>query len=142
MNIEEESRKQGRTAVRHVGASLLLAVMMVAWLTLCSGCAHSDPWTPRDTWMQVGVTAVYAADAYTTSKIQHNPPLIEVGLARHALGRYPGTSETYMYFGTLMLSNYLISRALPARLRPYWQGANMAAHGKAVIVNCQAGLCP
>lgn len=117
-------------------AIMILLVLMCAALF---GCAHSNEWTRTDTTMQLIVTAAYAADAYTTSKIQYNPLMQEEGLARHVLGRQPSTSDTYMYFGTLMLSNYLISRALPARWRPLWQFTNFAAHGGAAIANCQQG---
>ena len=106
---------------------------------LMQGCAHSNEWTKTDTHMQLIVTAAYAADAYTTSKIQYDPLMQEEGLARHVLGRQPSTSDTYMYFGTLMLSNWLISRALPAQWRPFWQFTNFAAHGGAAIANCQQG---
>ncbi|KKM90900.1 hypothetical protein LCGC14_1233980 [marine sediment metagenome] len=81
----------------------------------------------------------YAADAYTTKYIQYDPLMQEEGLARHVLGRQPSTSDTYMYFGTLMISNYFISRALPAKWRPFWQFANIVGHGSAAIGNCQLG---
>ena len=117
---------------------LILLVVVV----LASGCAHQDDWSKRDTYMQLGVTAVLAADAYTTSKIQYAPTIYESGpLANKVLGRQPSTSDTYMYFGTLMITNYLISRALPAKWRPYWQGWEMSAHGYSVVNNCNLGLC-
>ena len=120
-----------------------IATLTFALLVFTSmlGCAHSDPWTKRDTIMQVGVTAVYVADAVTTSRIQYHEGVHEAGLARYALGSQPSTSDTYQYFGTLMISNWVISRALPAKWRPYWQGVNIAAHGSAAINNCQLGLC-
>ena len=117
------------------GVALVLLLML-------SGCATQSNWSTHDTWMQVGVTVALAADAYTTSKIQYNPPLIEVGLARHVLGPIPSTRDTYMYFGTAMISSYLISRWLPPRLRPWWQGAIILVETKVVAVNCSNGLCP
>lgn len=116
------------------------------WIILSSflvgGCAHQDDWTRRDTVMQVGVTVVLVADAVTTSRIQYYPDVFEAGpVARKVLGLQPDTSDTYLYFGSLIVSNYLISRALPARWRPYWQGWNMAEHGYSVINNCRLGLC-
>ena len=92
--------------------------------------------------MQLGVTAVILADAYTTSKIQYASHLSESNaIGQKLLGTQPGTKETYMYLGTWMLTNYLISRALPAKWRPYWQGITIIGHGSAVINNCHAGLC-
>ena len=116
----------------------ILALVIIG--LACAGCAHQDEWTKADTTMQWMVTAAYAADAYTTSKIKDDPNLREVGLGHNVLGRQPSTSDTYMYFGTLMISNYMISRALPARWRPYWQFANFAAHGHAALGNCKEGL--
>ena len=114
---------------------------IVIILALLSGCAHQDEWTTRDTWLQIGVTATLAADAYTTSKIQYDPWIEEVGpIAKHVLGRQPSTSDTYMYFGTLAISNYFITRALPAKWRPYWQGYEIAVHGSVAIKNCKLDL--
>ena len=112
-------------------------------LLINAGCAHTDEWTTRDTWMQVGVTAAIAADAYTSCKIQYAPNVMEIGpIAHRIIGRQPSTSDVYMYFGTLIITNYFISRALPAKWRPYWQSANIIMHGYAVVNNCDLGLCP
>ena len=109
---------------------------------LMSACAHQDEWTTRDTWMQVGVTMVLAADAYTTAQIHKNPGIHESGLASKVLGLQPSTSDTYMYFGTLMISDYFITRMMSAKWRKYWQGFEMTVHGYSVVNNCDLGLCP
>jgi len=109
---------------------------------LLSGCAHNDNWRTHDTDMQIGVTAVLAADAITTSRIQDYPNLYENGpIAKHFLGSNPSSSDTAMYFGTLMISNYLISRALPHKWRTGWQSMQVGVHGYAVKGNCDLGLC-
>lgn len=116
--------------------SLLLAVLLL------TGCAHSDPWTTRDTVMQVGVTVVLAYDARTTSQIQYCDTCYERGkIAKVFLGSQPSTSDTYLYFGTLAISNYFISRALPAKWRPYWQVGSAIPHAIAINGNCERGLC-
>ncbi|KKM26904.1 hypothetical protein LCGC14_1580060 [marine sediment metagenome] len=116
--------------------NLILLLVLVL-----GGCAHSDQWSKRDTYMQLGVTAALAADAYTTSKIQYDLLIYERGfLASRALGRQPSTRDTYVYFGTLIIGNYLISRALPAKWRPYWQGWEMSVHGYVAYKNCKMGL--
>ena len=109
-------------------------------LLLIQGCAHQDEWTTRDTVLQIAVSVVIVADAYTTSKIQYDPGLQELGLARHALGPQPSTTDTYMYFGTLAISSYFISRALPAKWRPYWQVFQLGMLSEAVVSNCELDL--
>ena len=106
------------------------------------GCAHQDEWTTRDTWMQVGVTAAIAADAYTSSKIQYTPNVMEDGpIAHRIIGRQPSTFDVYMYSGTLIITNYFISRALPGKWRPYWQVWGIYDHGYATYHNCELDLC-
>jgi len=88
------------------------------------------------------VTAVMLADAVTTSRIQYHPNLSEGHpLARLVLGSQPETSDTYLYFGTLMVTSYLIARALPARWRPYWHAALLVDFGTGLAKNCVNGLC-
>ena len=115
-----------------------LLILLV--LLLIQGCAHQDEWTTRDTVLQIAVSAVIAADAYTTSKIQYDPGVQELGLARHALGPQPSTTDTYMYFGTMMISSYFISRALPTKWRPYWQVFELGMLSGAVVKNCELDL--
>ena len=120
--------------------AILILILMTAALF---GCASSDRWTTRDTWMQVGVTAVLTTHAYTTSKIQYAPNVHEAGpIAKQFLGSQPTTRDTYVYFGTLIISNYFITRMLPGKWRPYWQGWEMAGHTYAVVNDCNLGLCP
>ncbi len=116
--------------------ALLLMVLIVC------GCAHQDEWTKRDTYMQVGVTATMIADAITTSRIQYYDNVWESGpIAKHVLGLQPNTSDTYQYFASTIIASYLISRALPAKWRPYWQTWEMAIHVHAIDKNCGNGLC-
>jgi hypothetical protein len=111
-------------------------------ILLLSGCAHSDNWTRADTMMQLGVTAVLIGDAVTTARIQDHPNTFENGpWAKHALGLHPDPSDVYLYFASVIVIDYLITRALPAEWRPYWQGWEIAAHGYAIINNCNVGLC-
>jgi hypothetical protein len=116
--------------------SLLLAVLLL------TGCAHSDPWSTRDTVMQLGVTVILAADARTTTHIQYVDGIYEAQpLTQRVLGRQPSTSDTYQYFATLAITNYMISRALPAKWRPYWQGASVVPSVIGLNSNCKRELC-
>ncbi len=123
---------------------IVVTILIGMTAALFSGCATrpEGDWSKRDTWMQVAVTAALAADAYTTSKIQYDPQLEEIGFARHFLGAQPTTTDTWMYFGTAMLSSYLITRWLPPRLRPWFQGSVILVEAKVVANNCEGGLCP
>jgi len=107
-----------------------------------SGCAHTDEWTRRDTMMQLGATVMMLGDAITTTKIQYDPNVHESApVATQFLGPQPSTSDTYQYFGAVIITSYLISRALPAKWRPYYQGAQIAGHGYGFWNNCNMGLC-
>ena len=111
-------------------------------LILLAGCAHQDEWTKRDTIMQVGVTAMIIGDAILTTRIKDHPNVYECGpIAKQFLGRQPKTQDVYLYMGTLIVTNYLISRALPAKWRPYWQAANMVQFSYMIYNNCQHDLC-
>lgn len=117
------------------------AAAIIAAAAVLSGCAHSDEWTRRDTALQLAYTGVVIADAIQTADIQNYPDIQEAGwLAGKALGRNPDTSDTVLYFGTLAISHWMISRALPSKWRPYWQGVGIAVHLDAVISNCDMGL--
>ena len=120
----------------------LKQIICITALVFLSGCASTDEWTRQDTWVQVGITAVIAADAYTTSKIQYHGGQEANPVGRKLLGRQPGTKETYLYLSTWALTNYLISRALPEKARAYWQGVTFGGHSIAVMINCGEGLCP
>ncbi len=61
-----------------------MKLLIIILLFMLSGCANN--WTHKDTVRQLAVTAVLAADAYTSAKIQYAPGVYEGGpLARHLL---------------------------------------------------------
>lgn len=120
----------------------LLRVGALVLLFMVAGCAHQDDWTRHDTMGQIGVTAVMLVDAVLTEQIQDYSNVYEAGpLASRVLGPQPNTSDTYQYFATLMISNYFITRALPAKWRPYWQSYEMGVHSYAIINTCRQGVC-
>lgn len=119
---------------------LLLALTTM----LTSGCAslgHSE-WGPRDTVLEVGFQVLNALDSYTTQRIRETPSIEEVEpITRAILGAKPEPKETMVYFATLGLTHYLISRALPPRMRRYWQSGTIAYSASMVKRNCELGLC-
>ena len=117
-----------------------LTLLMLTCISML-GCAHSDPWTKRDTVLQLVYTATLAADARTTSRIQYTDGIREVGFAHFALGDQPATAETWQYFASAAIFHAVCTRALPAKWRPYWQSVSIAVQTRVVIGNCQIGLC-
>lgn len=114
---------------------LLLSTM------LFMGCAHQDPWTTGDTVLQGIYMAAVIADGHMTTQIQYHPNIREAGIiASEILGANPDTSDTWLYMGTLMITNYLIARALPQGWRSIWQVGTTVPHVLAVNDGHQMGL--
>jgi len=109
---------------------------------MLSSCAHPDPWTKRDTALQLIATATIIGDAITTERIQDVPNVYEAGpIAKEFLGPQPSTKDTIIYFSCAIVFSWLAARLLPAKWRPYWQGWEIAAHSYAIKNNCDNGLC-
>lgn len=118
-----------------------MRIVIIVALAMLSGCAHQDEWTRQDTTLQLIYTGTLVVDAIQTSEIQYHDNLVEGGpIARQVLGRNPSTSDTWQYFTTVAISHWLISRALPEKWRPYWQGAGIATQVPVIINNCAHGL--
>ena len=94
---------------------------IVIVLFILSGCVHNDEWTKRDTKMQIAATVAIFADGYTTSNIHKTEGLGEGGRARLWIGDQPSTTDTILYFGASAAVAYFVTRALPAKWRPYFQ---------------------
>ena len=115
--------------------------LMILSVLMAQGCAHQDEWTTGDTVMQSIYTVSALADGYMTTKIQDHPNIEENGaVALHILGPNPSTSDTWMYIGTLIVTNYLIARALPEGWRSIWQVGTTTRHVLAVNHGNQIGL--
>ncbi len=117
------------------------SIVLLTALAILAGCASSDPWTRDDTAWETIYAVSALADGYMTAKIQDHPNIIENGpIASRVLGRNPATSDTWMYFGSLIVSHYLISRMLPKDWRTAWQVFGIVKHGLAVNKGNQVGL--
>lgn len=115
--------------------------MALCAVLLMSGCASSEPWRTQDTVLQTIVTGLLVVDAMQTSDIQYHDNLYEaMPVAQAVLGRQPKTSETWRYFAANALFNYMVTRALPQRWRPFWQGATIAVETSLIFNNCALGL--
>ena len=92
--------------------------------------------------MQIAVTVTLAGDAWTTSKIHKTPFVYESGpTARPLLGPQPDPTEVYIFFVSTAITNYFITRALPAKWRPWFQGGIIVRHIYNIEKNCDLGLC-
>jgi len=121
------------------GGNTIRLTFIVIFL-FCSACATD--WSRRDSILQAGLAVTMIADAITTARIKDHPELRETGfLAEYILGEQPEQAETYLYFGTLIVSYYIISRTLPSKWRPYFQIGSTIYFADLVINNCQIGLC-
>ena len=119
-------------------------------LCLCAvlalgGCASLDPardwrdhsWTRGDTYAEVTWQFINVVDAVQTAQIADTPGVVEANpVTRSVLGPEPSKSGTAMYFATLGVSHFLISRLLPASWRPYWHNSTIMLGSVNAIRNC------
>lgn len=106
-------------------------------LGLLGGCASSDNWTRADTVRELTFQVANAADAYQTSKYRADPTIEEgMPITRAFIGANPTGRDVAMYFGTLAVSHYFISRALPPSWRKWYQGATIGVTVATVADNC------
>ena len=119
-----------------------LAALTLACLTGCSTLAPHDDWTRRDTALEITWQVANAADMHTTQRIHERHGLIEGNpAARQFLGANPDPRDVIVVGAMGGLSHYLITRLLPPKWRPWWQGGTIALSGHAVATNCDNDLC-
>lgn len=123
-------------------AAKLLVLLAVLPLTGCATLDRDD-WSQADTRREIAFQLINAADAWQTSEIQDRPYVKEGGVvAREILGPEPETGDTVLYFATIGVSHYLVSRLLPAKWRPWWQRGTALYGGFVVYENCaEHDLC-
>lgn len=120
---------------------MLRIIVMSIFLLSLTGCASTN-WDRADTSREIVFQALNIADAITTSRIVDHPHLEEGGpIAVHFLGRQPDRSDVAVYFASRALVHYTVSRMLPEKARPYWQGFNIADAGYHTWTNCEKGIC-
>lgn len=115
-----------------------------AAITLLSGCAAipAGNWRPRDTALEVGWQAVNALDVHSTRQFRDSPLAAEENpVARAFFGAEPRPEDVLVIGLFAGLSHLAITRLLPAKWRPWWQGGTLLMSGAAVKFNCDKGLC-
>lgn len=121
----------------------MIRIVFAAMACTLGGCASTnsykgpDTWAPSDTRREIAFQVINAWDVVQTNEIRNRADVQEVGpLARSLMGPEPTGSDIALYFGTMAATHYLISRALPPKLRKYWQLGTIANHGYVVGKNC------
>ena len=116
----------------------LYVLAIVAAILLMSGCSANGEWTQTDTRREVVYQLANAVDAYQTNKYR-DLPTIEEGMpvTRAFIGAEPSGRSVATYFASLALSHYLISAALPAKWRPWFQNGTAVGTAYVVYSNCQ-----
>ena len=118
-----------------------ISIALIA-IALLSGCAHQDRWTGYNTALELTWQAANIADGIQTSRIHENPLIEEKNAFTVAiLGRQPDPTETAMYFATLGISHFLISRMLPREWREFYQTGTAIYQVSTVYQNCQIDGC-
>lgn len=137
-----DRRNPRRMSWRGICNALLVLAVLLALAGLLGGCAVDD-FSRADMVREGSFQLVNAADALQTSKIKDRPDLVEgSSFTRAMIGEKPSGRDVAMYFGTLAISHYLISLALPSKWRPWFQYGTAAYSGYTVVTNCtQRELC-
>lgn len=116
---------------------LAIAAILIFSLSACGTFTPRDDWSTDATVAEMAWQATNAIDAFQTAEIKNRPDLRESSaMTRRVIGRKPDADDTAVYFASMALSHYLISISLPARWRPWFQGASLLHSGAAVIENC------
>jgi hypothetical protein len=111
---------------------LLLALVLCFPLT-----ARAAEWAPADTHRELAFDALLALDTLQTHSIAHVPTYQEVN---PLLGAHPSNAAVNRYMLGCALGHYLISRALPAEDRRYWQWLTLGVEGGIVAHNIYIGV--
>ncbi len=88
-------------------------------VSLCTGCAHNDPWTRHDTEWFVAYTVSLTLDVHSTNRLierypdvrERNPVVVAF------IGERPNTDELVVGAIAAATINFFIARALPSRYR-------------------------
>jgi len=98
-------------------------------------------WTRTNTALELSYIAVALADAASTADIRNHSDIVEAQpIARAIMGANPEPAAVAGYFTGAIVGHYLISRALPAKYRHFWQAGTVAVQAAFVANNAALGL--
>lgn len=108
------------------------SILLIAILIIMTGCASRDPWTRKDTYRHAVMTGLMAIDWQQTKEADKNPDKYrEIN---------PLIWDTDWYFGCSWLFKTGVTRALPAKYRPWWQYVCIGTSAGCVATNWTVGL--
>lgn len=123
--------------------SLIKSMALILCVATSAGCSvmgnrSYEPWSESDTRREVVYQLGNIYDALQTNEIRSNAIVEEGNFAGRAfMGPEPKSGDVALYFSSLAVSHYLVSLALPSRLRKYWQGGTVALQWYTVYNNCK-----
>jgi len=95
------------------------SISLIASIALCTGCAHTDQWTDKDTKHFATYVAAASLDTFSTNRLindfyyteERNPVIVRT------FGQRPSKKE--LIVGTIVISitNFFIARAIPEKYR-------------------------
>lgn len=106
-------------------------------LALVATTAHAADWTVADTHRELAFTGLLVLDTLQTHDIAHAPTYQE---ENPILGSHPSNASINRYMLGCAIGHYLISRALPAEDRKYWQWLTIGVEGSIVAHNFYIGV--
>lgn len=105
---------------------------------------EQDPWkwfskfSDDDKARQKAILATQLIDMLQTKYIADNPDRFYE--KNPILGEHPSEGDVEKYFVACMLGNYLLSRALPPKLRPYFQNLSIGTQRNMITNNANLGI--
>ena len=87
---------------------------------------------------QKAILATQLIDMLQTKYIADNPDRFYE--KNPILGEHPSEGDVEKYFVACMLGNYLLSRALPPKLRPYFQNLSIGTQRNMITNNANLGI--
>lgn len=109
-------------------------------LMACGPCLAEpfEPWTPKDTGLQLAYTALHLADwAQTRAIAGSQGAYVE---KNRLLGPTPSQVRVNRYMAASLAAHWAITAALPSAYRPYWQGGTIAVEAWCVGRNARLGI--
>lgn len=103
-----------------------------------------DPWkwfapfSGDDKTRQKVILATQFIDMLQTRDIANNPD--KYYEKNPMLGEHPSEGDVAKYFVASMLGNYLLSKALPPKLRPYFQNVSIGTQAGMITNNANLGI--
>jgi hypothetical protein len=105
---------------------------------------NTDPWkwfapfSDDDKTRQKVILATQFIDMLQTRDIANNPD--KYFEKNPILGEHPSEGDVAKYFVASMLGNYLLSKALPPKLRPYFQNLSIGTQAGMITNNANLGI--